>query len=458
MGAVERLFGTDGIRGPFGEPPLVEQTVTAIGYRLAETLGRDAGRAPEIVVGGDTRQSTPEIASWLLAGFTAAGGHGRYAGVLPTPAVAFLASHLGLDGAVAVSASHNPFADNGIKFFDSSGFKWSRTAEADLQVVLEAALAEPLENDLKVSADGLRQPDDLLVDAYLAHLTSTLPTEGPLDGLRLAIDAANGAAAPYARRLFAGLGAEVQVIGDRPDGRNINLDHGSTRPERLMELVVDQDLDLGVALDGDADRALLIDETGTLQDGDAMLYLWALDLAAHDRLEPAKVVATTMSNLGLEISLRRHGIETIRCDVGDRVVVETMREHGASLGGEQSGHLIHLDVGTTGDGLSTALQMAWILARAGKPLSELCRPLERLPQVLVNVGVSRKTAFAELPGVSAMAAAIEGELGDRGRLLLRYSGTEPLARVMIEGTDQARIEALAAELAAEIGTVLGEIE
>jgi phosphoglucosamine mutase len=451
MAAGKRLFGTDGIRGPFGVPPLVRETVTGIGFRLAETLERRTGRPAGIVVGGDTRESTPTIASWLLAGFAAAGGDGRYAGVLPTPAVAFLARHLGLDGAVAVSASHNPFGDNGIKFFDADGFKWNRGAESEIEI----ALAEPIPVPMP-SPQSLPHADESLVDAYLDHLVATLPPDAPLGGLRLGIDAANGAAAPYVRRLFSDLGAEVLVIGDRPTGKNINLGYGSTHPARLMDLVRSERLSLGVALDGDADRALLVDETGVLQDGDTMLYLWALELAGRGLLEPRSIVATVMSNLGLELGLRDQGIETIRCDVGDRVVVETMREHGSLLGGEQSGHLVHLDLGTTGDGLSTALHMSRLLARADRPLSRLAAQLGRLPQVLLNVPVSRKIDFDELPGVASKVAEVEGELGDRGRLLLRYSGTEPLARVMIEGTDQARIELLARMLADEIGTVLGD--
>ncbi len=247
----------------------------------------------------------------------------------------------------------------------------------------------------------------------------------------------------------------MTVIGDQPDGRNINLDCGSTHPKGLCDLIERGGFDLGIAFDGDADRALLVDERGVLQDGDTMLYLWALHLQRTGSLVPSAIVATTMSNLGLEVTLRRSGIETVRCDVGDRFVVATMRQRRILLGGEQSGHLVHLDLGSTGDGLMTAIQMVYLIAGQESSLSQLAAGLERFPQVLVNVRVERRVDFGELPSVAAKARRIEEHLGQEGRLLLRYSGTEPLARVMIEGRDQGEIEDLAADLAAEIGSCLG---
>jgi phosphoglucosamine mutase len=456
-----RFFGTDGVRGPFGEYPLDQPTITRLGYHLglrmtASQATRGASEAaseagPRIVLAGDTRESTPTLASWFITGFQAGGGGGLYAGVLPTPGIAYLTRSLGLDGGVAISASHNPFPDNGVKLFDAQGFKWNRAEEQKLEAALDAR-GEP--EFQPASAEP--QADKGLGERYLDHLFEALPDGQPLGGLRVALDAANGAAAPYAERLFEKLGATVSVIGDQPDGRNINLDCGSTHPQALCELVAAGGFDLGIAFDGDADRALLVDERGTLQDGDTMLYLWALHLHQAGKLDPAAIVATTMSNLGLEVALKRKGIETVRCDVGDRVVVETMRERRILLGGEQSGHVVHLDLGSTGDGLMTAIQLAYVLASREAPLSELGAELERFPQILVNVRVARKTAFEQLPTVSAKARAIEQHLGDEGRLLLRYSGTEPLARVMIEGRNQEEIEQLAGDLAAEIGVQLGD--
>ena len=445
-GHPDRLFGTDGIRGPFGEPPLDRSTVEQLGYRLGATL-RDNGRPATLILGGDTRNSTPTLANWLASGLATAGATCRYAGILPTPGVAVLIRRLGADGGVAISASHNPHPDNGIKLFDAQGFKWDRAAE----IGIEAALGRPA----TISQTSAMATDAALATAYLDHLVASLADDRPLDGLGVALDCANGAASPFAADLFRTLGARVHVLGDQPNGENINRGCGSTHPERLIELVRSTASDLGVAFDGDADRALLVDETGALQDGDSVLFLWARELKRAARLSPAAIVATTMSNLGLEHALANIDVEAVRCDVGDRSVVEMMRRRGIRLGGEQSGHIIHLDLGSTGDGLLTALQMASLVARTDIPLSELAAPLERFPQVLVNVRVKRKPPFQDVPSVVAKATAIETRLGSDGRLLLRYSGTEPLARVMIEGRDQREIEALAQDLAEEIGTTLG---
>jgi phosphoglucosamine mutase len=453
-----QLFGTDGIRGPFGEFPLDQTTITRLGYHLGRMLDAEEGGTgeatdasrPQIVLAGDTRESTPALASWFIAGFRAAGGGGHYAGVLPTPGIAYLTRSLGLDGGVAVSASHNPFLDNGIKLFDRQGFKWDRGEEHRLEMALLNG-NEPDIPEETIEAEA----DPALAESYLQHLKEALPSDLPLSGLNIALDTANGAAAPYAERLFESLGARVTMIGNAPNGRNINLECGSTHPNDLCEMVATGGYDLGIAFDGDADRALLVDEKGVLQDGDTMLYLWALHLQRSGDLSPSTIVATTMSNLGLEVALKRHGIETVRCDVGDRIVVETMRRERILLGGEQSGHVVHLDLGSTGDGLMSAIQLAQLVAVAQSPLSQLAADLERFPQVLVNVHVSRRVDFSELPSVVAKARLIEKHLGDEGRLLLRYSGTEPLARVMIEGRDQQEIEALAADLANEIGEQLG---
>lgn len=447
-----RLFGTDGIRGPFGEFPLDRATVTALGRRVAEDLSSN-GHQPLAVLGGDTRSSTPTLAGWLVDGIASAGGRALWAGTVPTPAVAVLTRARGADVGIALSASHNPHPDNGIKLFDAEGFKWCRRAEYRLEQHLaqHSGGAGPIPQTDRAPLEV----DSALARTYRDHLRSTLGAGEPLAGLTVALDTANGAATPFARELFGQLGAEVHSIGDRPDGENINRDCGSTRPGRLVDLVRSRGSDLGIAFDGDADRAILVDETEALQDGDTILYLWAVELARQGVLDPPAIVATTMSNLGLEQALAAEGIEVVRCDVGDRIVVETMREQGILLGGEQSGHIVQLGISTTGDGLLTALAMARLLAEADRPFSEMASPVERLPQVLVNVRVGRRVAFNSLPSVAAKARSIEQQLGDDGRLLLRYSGTEPLARVMIEGRDRAEIERLAEALAREIGETLG---
>lgn len=446
-----QLFGTDGIRGPFGEPPLDRATVEVLGYRLGSSLLSD-GREPCLILGGDTRASTPTLANWIASGMAATGARCRYAGVLPTPGISVLTRLLGLDGGIAISASHNPFPDNGIKLFDAAGFKWSRLAEVELETAIhQPANREPID----IQPSEALEPEPELADVYLGHLAASLPSSSPLEGMTIALDCANGAASPYADQLFRQLGARVHVIADRPDGTNINLECGSTGPKSLADLVTDTGSNLGIAFDGDADRAVLVDESGAPQDGDSMLYLWARELRQAGRLEPSAIVATTMSNLGLEHALAELGVETVRCDVGDRVVVETMRDRGILLGGEQSGHIVHLDLGSTGDGLLTALQMSAMIARSGESLSSLAAPLERFPQILVNVRVKRKPPFETVPSIAAKAKAIDSHLGGAGRLLLRYSGTEPLARVMIEGRDLAEIEALGQDLATEIGDTLG---
>jgi phosphoglucosamine mutase len=497
--APERLFGTDGIRARAGEPPLDRATITALGRELglllAERQGQGArGEAPEVVLGGDTRESTAEICSWLAAGLAASGARVRYAGVIPTPGVSFLAGALGAAAGVVVSASHNPYPDNGIKLLDGQGFKWSEAAELDFEERLRAAGGgvgggggggETGQDADAVAGAGMGTgaaappeplvPEPALREMYLQHLAATVvgspsadpaamapapatATGGPapLAGLRIVLDTGNGAASGYGGELFTRLGAEVTVLGAAPDGRNVNLECGSTAPAGVAAAVVAAGAHLGAAFDGDADRCILADERGEVRDGDAILYLWATRLLAEGRLVPPAIVATSMSNLGLERALARHGIEVVRCGVGDRVVVETMRRDGILLGGEQSGHVVRLDLAATGDGLLTALQMAALVHRAGRPLSELLAGLRRYPQTLLNVRVARKPDLATLPRVVAAARAVEAELGADGRLVLRYSGTEPLARVMIEGPEQEKIEMLAGRLAAVLAEELGQ--
>jgi phosphoglucosamine mutase len=425
--------------------------VTSLARELAATLREQAGDSPLVVMGGDTRESTPEICLWLAEGLTAGGARAQHAGVIPTPGVAWLTRELGAAAGAVVSASHNPWPDNGIKLLDPRGFKWSEAAEAALERRLEKATGEIPALAAEVPADAS------LRERYLSRLASTVSAsaERPLAGLKVVLDAGNGAASFYAGDLFERLGAAVVLLHAEPNGRNVNEHCGSTAPEEMAARVVAEKADLGFAFDGDADRCILADERGTVRDGDAILYLWATRLQQQGRLDPSRIVATTMSNLGLERALDREGIGIERCNVGDRYVVETLQRERLALGGEQSGHIVHLELSSTGDGLLTAVQMASIVQQAHHPLSELLAGFRRYPQILKNVRVQRKPDLTTLPRVAAAARHVEETLGADGRLVLRYSGTEPLARVMIEGPDQPTIEALAGELAGAIQEEIG---
>jgi phosphoglucosamine mutase len=443
------LFGTDGIRARFGDEPLTEATVRRVGAALGRHL--EAIGAPKlVVVGGDTRRSKEAIAGWLNQGLATAGVATLDLGTIPTPAVAWWAPRLDAGAGVVVSASHNPAEDNGIKLFDPRGFKWPTAEERALEERI-AATAPPLHvEDL---APAREVPD--AANRYLRWLAKEAGGGPALAGKRIVLDTANGAASALAGPLFRALGAQVELLFDRPDGDNINRGCGSTAPGALQAAVVAGGHDLGFAFDGDADRCLLVDERGELRDGDAMLFLWAGALRRRGELASPRVVATSMSNLGLERALAALGVDVVRCDVGDREVVETLRRSGLRLGGEQSGHLVDLHLSTTGDGLLTAVRIAAILARGGEPVSVALRDFHRFPQILLNVEVARKPAFDTLPGVTSAARAAEERLGAEGRLVLRYSGTEPLARVMIEGPDAATIRALAEEIAGALRDEIG---
>ncbi len=440
------LFGTDGIRAPFGTRPLDEGTVR----RLAAALGADLATRhprPRVVLGGDTRESTPLLCRWLGEVLAGHGAELTYLGTVPTPAVAFAARSSGAACGIAVSASHNRHPDNGIKLIDGEGFKWTPAAEAALEERMAVADAE------KRLPVGTLEADASVVEGYLDGLADRLPA-GCFARLRIAVDAGHGAAAFYAADLFERLGARVVVHGAEPDGRNINAGCGSTHPEVVAALTREHGCDLGFAFDGDADRVVLADEAGGVRDGDAILYLWGRDLARRNRLPTERIVATSMSNLGLEEALDRHGVGVVRCGVGDRKVVAAMQRQGIVLGGEQSGHIVHLGLGTQGDGLSTALEIARLRSAARQPLSEMLAGFERYPQLLKNVAVGAKPDLETRPRVVAARDAIDRALGDSGRLVLRYSGTEPLVRIMIEGRDRGQIEGLAAELAAVLAEEL----
>jgi phosphoglucosamine mutase len=412
-----------------------------LGAALVRVLSASSGRAPRLVVGRDTRESGPSIEQALARGACAAGASVTSAGVIPTPAVSFVTASMGFDAGVVISASHNPFEDNGIKVFSDSGEKLPDETERGIEALVgDASWVAPDERGPAVERRDVRE-------TYLAHLRRALPEPGRLGRVRLAIDAANGATSVVAPTLFRALGFDVTVLHAEPDGRNINRECGSTHPAPLASAVVDGGHRLGVAFDGDGDRAIFVDHTGRIVDGDAVLLMCARHLRNAGRLPGDVVVATVMSNIGLELGLRESGIRLARCPVGDKYVRDEMVSLGAALGGEQSGHVIFTEYLSTGDGLLTALQVLGVMADTGRELAELASALVTYPQVLVNVKVKEKRALDGVPEVAEAMAGVEARLAGRGRLLVRYSGTEPLLRIMIEGQDQREIQAWAGEIA-----------
>jgi phosphoglucosamine mutase len=447
-----RLFGTDGIRGTANVEPMTSERVVLLGRAIAHVV-KQSPRRHKIIIGKDTRLSGYMLESALTSGICSMGVDVLLVGPLPTPGIAFLTRSMRADAGVVISASHNPFQDNGIKFFASSGFKLPDEIEREIErLVLGDAIAH-----LRPTAQEVGKAfriDDAL-GRYNVFLKSTFPKHLTLDGLRIVIDCAHGAAYRVGPEVLEELGAEVTAIGVDPDGENINRDCGALHPARLAARVRADAAHLGVAVDGDADRAILVDATGAVVDGDEVLAMLALDLHRQGRLPNAGIVATVMSNLGLDLALRPHGIDVIRVQVGDRFVVEEMLRGGYQLGGEQSGHIVFLEHGTTGDGLVTALGVLALMVESGKPLSELRRVMTRLPQRLVNVRVRERRELDSLPGVQGVIQRISGELGARGRVLVRYSGTEPLVRVMVEGEQVGQVERYCEEIAAALRESVG---
>ena len=432
-----KLFGTDGVRGVAGEWPLDPPTIARLGAAIARTHGRGA----RIVLGRDTRESGPWIAREFARGAAAGAATVTDAGVLPTPGVAFLAGSDDFDFGVVLSASHNPFADNGIKVFAGGGRKFGEEQERAVETVVA---------DASWQIDGA--PDAALkkadfIDPYLAHVRRLLPSAGRLAGARIAIDMANGATTTTAVRLFEALGFDVVALGNEPDGRNINLACGSTHPALLAGAVVSKSCRAGIAFDGDGDRAIFVDHRGHIVDGDAVLLILALDLKRRGRLAGDTVVSTVMSNVGLEIALKERGITMIRTPVGDKYVMEAMQAGGFVLGGEQSGHVILAEHLPTGDGMATALAVLRVMESTGRELADLASELKTYPQTLVNVRVRDKRPIADVPAIQAAVEHVERAQAGRGRVLVRYSGTEPLLRIMIEGEDQASVQAWAEEIA-----------
>jgi phosphoglucosamine mutase len=456
----KKLFGTDGVRSVAGEFPLDEMTVNLIGQSLTSNLKSRSGRPPRIVIGRDTRESGPQIEQWLAGGATTQGAEVESAGVITTPGVAFITRTAGFDAGVVISASHNPYRDNGIKIFSPSGKKLDDAMERSIEADLEGRIgSEPSEDEPQSSLKD--QGPILLVEpreykeSYIKYLTEQVARGARFDGMKVAIDCANGAASDIAPEVFNRLGANVKVLSATPDGRNINEQCGSLHMENLQEAVLREGLDLGIAFDGDADRALFVDGSGALIDGDHILLILAEHLRSNGALANDMVVATVMSNIGLEIALRKQGIELVRAQVGDRYVLDELLERGARLGGEQSGHIIFPAISLAGDGLITAIEVLRAVQQSEQSLTRLAKKLTKFPQVLINVRVASKPLLESLPEVADATRRIEDEIEGRGRLLVRYSGTENLARVMIEGEDQARIEEQARELAGIIERATG---
>jgi phosphoglucosamine mutase len=438
------LFGTDGVRGRANVPPMTAEMALALGQAVAHVFQRGAERH-RIIIGKDTRLSGYLFENALVAGICSMGVDVLQVGPMPTPGMAFLTADMRCDAGVMISASHNPYQDNGIKFFSHDGFKLPDAIERRIEELIASGRLQ----ELRAAAERVgraRRIDDA-EGRYVVFLKKTFPLDLRLDGLRVVLDCANGAAYKVGPTVLEELGAEVFKLGVEPNGRNINDGCGCVHPEAMIAKVKEVRADVGIAVDGDGDRCILACERGTLVDGDALLALCARDLAEREGLRGGAVVATVMSNLGLERAIEALGLRLVRTQVGDRYVVEEMRSGGYNLGGEQSGHLVFLDHNTTGDGLITALQTLAILCRKQRPLSELAGGIERFPQVLVNVQVAEKRPLEELPTVIEALRKIEAELGEHGRVLIRYSGTEPKARVMVEGEDEARVREFANELA-----------
>jgi phosphoglucosamine mutase len=457
MGEQRQLFGTDGIRGLAGEFPLTRQSTYLIGRALGHDLLR-TNNDPHAVIGQDTRESSGWIADRVSEGLASVGVAVHSAGVITTPGVAYLARSRALDAGVVISASHNPWTDNGIKVFSGDGFKLTDERELAIEKEIFALLQNAPATDgavIKLPKSSL--PGEAgLRHAYVQALQKDVSSD--LSKLRVLVDCANGAATAEAPELFRSLGIQATFIHVSPDGKNINEGCGALHPEILGKAVAESagKFDLGVTFDGDADRALFCDAAGRVVNGDGVLLAAARDLHAHGKLKADTVVSTTMSNMGLEVALKKSGIRMLRANVGDKYVLEEMLKTGATLGGEQSGHIIFRDGdATTGDGLLTALRLMDIIVRAGKPLAELVGDLKVFPQKIQNVRVREKIPFAQIPAIQSAIDAAERELNGNGRIVVRYSGTEALARVMIEAESAEKMQSLAAEIAAAIQKALG---
>jgi phosphoglucosamine mutase len=449
---MKKLFGTDGVRGVANQDPMTSEMAMRIG-RAAAHVFRDSSRRHRIVIGKDTRLSGYMIESALTSGLCSMGIDVLLIGPVPTPGIAFLTRSLRADAGVVISASHNPYEDNGIKFFGRDGFKLPDELEKKMEDLIFSGAIDAIRPTASEIGKATRIDD--AIGRYNEFVKSSIPRGLDLAGLRIVVDSANGAAYKIGPRILTELGADVISLYDQPNGMNINQGCGSLHPEVISRAVVANRAHLGVAFDGDADRLILCDENGTVIDGDAVMAICALHLMKHGKLKHNTLVATVMSNLGLELAMREAGGKLVRASVGDRYVMEKMIEGGYNLGGEQSGHIIFMDHNTTGDGLISALQILAIMKQTDKPLSQLAACMKTYPQTLVNVKVRERRDLELIPEIAGRMAEISKKLEGTGRLLVRYSGTEPKVRVMIEGEDEQEIKQLAEDLAGLIKEKLG---
>ena len=452
--AQRHLFGTDGIRGRANVHPMTPELALRLGRAITLVARRGKTRPPRIVIGKDTRLSGYMLETALAAGICAMGGRVMLSGPIPTPAVANLTQSMRADAGVVISASHNPYADNGIKIFGPDGFKLPDAEEVAIEQLL---FGTELDSNGHTGAQiGRAERVGDATGRYVVYVKSTFPRELTLDGLHVVVDAANGAAYRVAPAVFEELGASVTALGCRPNGQNINKNCGALHPDHVVNEVKKTKAAIGIALDGDADRVIVVDEKGQIVDGDAVMALCATRLLKNQRLAKKTLVATVMSNMGLERALEAAGGKVLRTAVGDRYVVEEMRKSGYTLGGEQSGHLIFLDHATTGDGLVAALQVLAIMIAEGRSLSELAHVMQRVPQVLESVTLSQRKPIEEMPALSREMQLVEKKLGREGRVLVRWSGTEPKLRLMLEGPDETVLKAMVAELLGAARRDLGD--
>jgi len=448
---MRKLFGTDGIRGIANVYPMTTEIAMQLGRAVAYIF-KNKNRRHKILVGKDTRLSGYMLETSLTSGICSMGVDVLLVGPIPTPGIAFLTTDMRADAGIVISASHNPFQDNGIKIFCRDGFKLPDEKEERIEELIFSKEIDSLRPTATEVGKAFRIDD--AAGRYIVFLKNTFPNDLTLDGYKIVLDCAHGAAYKIAPLVFEELGAEVHSLGVEPDGVNINLNCGALHPEVISQSVKENGADIGIALDGDADRVIFVDENGVEVDGDQIMAICALDMLRENRLKKNTVVATVMSNIGLDIALKKEGIKMVRSAVGDRYILEEMLQHGYNLGGEQSGHIIFFDLNTTGDGILTALQVLAAMKKNNKKLSELSTIVEKFPQVIENVEIKHKEDLYSVPEIKQAIATAEKILSDRGRVLVRYSGTQSLCRIMVEGEDEKEIKAIAQNLAQLIGSKL----
>ena len=448
---MRKLFGTDGIRGIANVHPMTTEISMQLGRAVAHIF-KNKNRRHKILVGKDTRLSGYMLETALVSGVCSMGVDVLLVGPIPTPGIAFLTTDMRADAGIVISASHNPFQDNGIKIFSQDGFKLPDEKEKRIEELIFSKEIDSLRPTATEVGKAFRIDD--AAGRYIVFLKNTYPSDLTLDGYRIALDCAHGAAYKIAPIVFEELGAEVHSIGIEPNGININLNCGALHPEVISQAVKERGADIGIALDGDADRVIFVDEKGVEVDGDQIMAICAVDMLRENRLKKNTVVATVMSNIGLDIALKKEGIKMVRSTVGDRYILEEMLKHGYNFGGEQSGHIIFFDLNTTGDGILTSLQVLAAMKKNNKKLSELSTIMQKFPQVIENVEIKHKKDIYSIPKIKQAISTAEKTLSDRGRVLVRHSGTQPLCRVMVEGQDEKEIKGIAQNLAQLIGSKL----